>query len=195
MNIRYRSIFNGLASESEQHAQQEFQSLYEQTSARLYISAKNFLKSKELATQAMENVFSEIWLNRKEMGNVDQPESILDRMLKKHTLAVIRKDVDEKIKRFKNIAKWQWLDDSAGEINVYHLPRLIDQLPPTRNEILRLAMLEGVDSNLIAERLDLSLNAVHHHLRQGIKELKKSSRNIKCETGTSDQFGAAEPKS
>ena len=140
--------------------------------------AFHFLKDKEAAEDIVQDVFVNLWLNRKKISFGESVKSLLYVSTRNMVFNYLRSFKRES-ERYKQFAQEEQEADSSTlnymiqEEALRLLNESIDQLPPRMAEVLRLSM-EGLKQDEIAEQMEVSVANVKRLKALGIEKLKKS---------------------
>lgn len=166
-----------LLAGDERIAQAAFTELFNHFAPKLFSKVKNVLKSQDLAQDVIQEVFTTIWLKRKELTKVNHFEVYLYRMAKNHALNVIAKDLSIERNNGKHLQMLS-LRDPLKEERARQIDELVEKLPSPRKEIFQLAKIEGVRGKEIAERFNMRVETVKQHVCRAIKFLNEHKRDI-----------------
>ena len=175
-----------IAHESDQKAFRIFFDIY---SVRLYQFAFSFLKNKQLAEEAVADVFFKLWLNRVTLNKIENIKAYLF----KATYNTVLNYLDN-ARRQKAVS----LEDIEVELDVNLLcpetelinkelkgkiDQAIESLPPRCKMIYKLAKTEQMKYREISELLDISVNTIDNQLVIAIKKIGEEIRAYLDEPG------------
>jgi RNA polymerase sigma factor (sigma-70 family) len=172
--------FNGTLrrlSGGEEVAQIAFKELHDYLSPNIYVSARKFMKSQVLAEDLVQEVFTAVWEKRKQLTGVLNFEFYLYGMTKRMAYDLTRRSVNAEIIKRKHLEQMKSKEDPFKEILLEEMDEMVKRLPSPRKEIFQLSKVEGVEGKVIAERFNMSVNAVHHHVGRAMKFLSKMKHN------------------
>lgn len=171
-----------LAHELQQGSHLSFASIYRLYAQKAYMLSFKYLGSKELAEDAVQNVFLQLWRIHEDIDDRQPISHLLFKMLKNHLLNVLRDSksnlfiIDQCLDNL-NFTDGVEEDDISQE-QLYILKRAIEQLSPQRRKIF-IMKISGKYSNIeIAEKLHLSVNTIKFQYSQSLKQVKELSRSI-----------------
>lgn len=159
--------------ESEQEALQKlkegdeecFRHIYDQYQRRLYGIAFKYLKSKQMAEDAVHDVFIKLWNHRRELDENGSLKGFLFTSVKNHVLNMIRdrnRDVkkNQKYATLKPVKK----NNTEAKITLENYQRVfeagLEELPKGKRKIFNMKMERDVSNKDIAQELDISVNTV-----------------------------------
>lgn len=154
-----------------------FHAIYKYYSPRVYGKLLKVLKSKELAADILQDLFSIIWQKRAE---IDPEKSFGAYLFKISDNLVI--DAFRKAKRDQQLISHlmsagiealehteEWLFRKENEV---WLNKAIESLPPQRQLVFRLAKLENKSHEEVGRLLNISKATVNNHLVKAIQNLR-----------------------
>ena len=169
-----KDLISGLKKDNHD----SFRALFELYSQPLFQFSVKYLKSAEAAEDVVQEVFTKIWNNRKELKTDTSFKSYL------FTIALnsIRKQFN-KLSRL-NQAKHDILFDVSQNKPVFDesedyqslldkLNELINQMPEKRKQVFVKKKLEEKSIKEIALELDVTPKTVEYHITEAMKFLKK----------------------
>lgn len=153
-----------------------FRQLFDTYQQRLYTYVYKVTRSRELADDAVQEIFLKIWSMRQKLPEIENMQAYLRRMAHNQALkgfqAVAREGLVED-----GLARQRSAHGSADdgllskEIQLY-INRLIDQLTPSQRRVFLLSREEGLRQQEIAERLGLNLVTVKRHMVDALKAIR-----------------------
>lgn len=154
-----------------------FHAIYIYYSPRIYGKLVKVLKSKELASDILQDLFSIIWQKREE---IDPGKSfsaflfkisdnlVIDLFRKaKRNQQLINKLVTASTEHWENLEEWLLQKE-----NKIWLEKAIESLPPQRQLVFRLCKLENKSHEEVSRLLNISRATVNNHLVKAIQNLK-----------------------
>lgn len=154
-----------------------FRQVFDLYKAPFHSAAYKMTRSVELAEDIVQEVFITLWNKRKHIGNLENPEGYLFKILHNCILAQFRKMAVERRLRAhlalendddNNPVEALLLDKENREI----LENVISQMPAQQQLVYRLAKQEGLSREEIASRLGLSPNTVRNHLSAAVEFIR-----------------------
>jgi RNA polymerase sigma-70 factor (ECF subfamily) len=150
---------------------------------RLYAFSKSFLKVEDDINDILQDVFVKIWLNRKNINNVETFNAYIFTTTKNAIVSYFREKI--KFYDFENRVKKSVInefDSFSDEVEYEEMKeradRIIDQLPEKRKEIFKLCREEGLSYKEIAGKLGISVKTVEDHMLHANRFLRKQFKKI-----------------
>lgn len=149
--------------------------------------AFKYLGSKELAEDAVQNLFLKIWNIREEIDETRPFNYFLFTILRNNLLNVLRdskKDcfvLDDCLEVLNVIDNADAEIDSLEQEKIVVLKKAIEMLSPQRKKILTMKISGKYSNQEIAEKLNLSVNTIKFQYTQALKQIKTYSRNYSIE--------------
>lgn len=174
---------NVFATQIKNGNQLAFAAIYDKYHKQMCSIAFRYLKSREMAEDAVQHVFVKFWLDRHNINDKLNIRSFMFTSLKNHTLNVIRDHKRAIAKNYEilmesNINQWnESNEDELLEMNTL-IEKAIESLSPQRKQIFTLKITEGLSNPDIANKLSISINTVkvqYYHILKEIKEFAKSN--------------------
>ncbi|MEZ5104093.1 MAG: RNA polymerase sigma-70 factor [Draconibacterium sp.] len=153
--------------------------LYEKYSARLYHFAFGYLKSEPDALDIVQEVFVNLWNNRKNLKKDSNLDAYLFTIARNTIISVFRKKLSEKayLEDLRNKVVGNSID-TESKVNynllVEKIQQLIEQLPPQRKRIYIMCKEKGYTNQSVADELNISLKTVEDHMTKARKFLKEN---------------------
>lgn len=163
----YQDVVNG--------NQPAFKKLYNRFWNKLYIFSFNILRNQEICEDIVQEIFVELWDNRKEK-KIENVQAYLFKAVKFKTLNVIRNTAIS--------AKHLGLKGSdqprnTTEENLHYnelkqtIDAKIDLLPAKCKEVFIMSRYEQLSNKEIAERLDISVQTVKNQITKALSILRE----------------------
>ena len=161
---------------------QAYQKLFEKYAPRIYNFSLSYLRNENDAEELVQDVFLKIWEKR---ATLDASQNLKAFIFKIAVNTIYdftrRKNIEL---AFEDYAR---LNYTANENYTWHmvifiemkqnLDYLISQLPEQQQRIFQLCKQEGLSSDEIAQKLNLSKRTVENHLYRALTFLKKHFKN------------------
>jgi len=158
-----------------------FQELFERYAPRIYQFSLSYLKNKADAEELVQDIFLKIWEKREMLDVSKNIKSFIFKVAVNTIYDFIRhKNIEN---AFNDFARANFETDSN---NTWHtvifdemtanLKELVAKLPEQQQKIFQLSKEEGLASEEIAEKLNLSKRTVENHLYRAVSFLKENFR-------------------
>lgn len=160
----------------KQGSEEAFQSLYDLYARRLYAFCLEYTKSREDTEEIVQDAFVWLWRNRSSIRQETTIKNLLFLRVKHFLINAWRARLNEPV--FEDYVGYINMpsSDTADKVEYDEfrdeVVRIIESLPRTQSQVLRLSRLEGLRNKEIAEALHLSEQTVKNALSQGLKLLK-----------------------
>lgn len=154
-----------------------FARAYEQYHRHIYFFALRYLKSRELAGEAVHDVFLKVWETRRRLNPQLSFKAYLLTICKNHILNILKRANREtaiKAEILRDaVARHEETESSIHYQDYYQFAlRAIEQLPPQRRLVFRMCKLEGKSQDEVADALGISKGTVRDHLFKGSRQVK-----------------------
>tara|TARA_R110002124_G_scaffold191438_7_gene358838 strand:+ start:643 stop:1230 length:588 start_codon:yes stop_codon:yes gene_type:complete len=155
-----------------------FRSIYDRYWNMVYTTSLKFLYSNTTAEDIVQDIFSKVWIHRKDLENVQNLEAYLKVITKNHLYSEFRKWAVEERRRdlFLNQSNFTTSDADYLILNQEYAEMLHDavaELPDRQREIFLLSRTEGFSHEKIAEMLNLSQGTVKNHMVRALHNIKQ----------------------
>ncbi len=145
-------------------------------SNKLLRFAIQFLKDKEQAKDAVQDIFLKLWQKREELEKVENVEAFAMRMVRNRCLDIIRSNrtvlVEDNKIRYLNEEK----TDTDREMDLSETARLvrhvIGKLPEVQKQVMWLRDIEQFDYDEIAKITDIEINTLRVNLSRARKKVR-----------------------
>lgn len=158
---------------------QSFRELYDFYHARMFHFALKYLRSNNLAEEAVQDIFLKIWEKREELPRIDDFSSWVFQLTKNHLLNILKRAINEnRIKE--EISRTLNPPDSFGEDSFIEkeaidmLYEVVATLPAQRKEIFKLCRFEQKSYDEVALIMGISKSTVNDHMVKAMKHLKNN---------------------
>lgn len=151
---------------------------------KVYGYIKTIVKTNEVAEEIMLDVFLKVWIKRAALPQVQNMDGFLFIICKRKALDFLKAAAKDKVLQQKiavEIAAVQTIDANnvtAAWENKDWLANTLKELSPQRKIIFTLSHIEGYSYDEIAQALSISRNTVKNTITQGLKSLRKASRQV-----------------
>lgn len=165
----------GLLAEGNEFA---FTLLFDHYRNGIYTVAVNLLKSRQLAEEIVQEVFLKVWSKREDLIYIENFEGYLftiARNLVFDFLKDIAKETTRKKDFVANVESAIAADQSLIEEQYNQLlQEALKQLPPQQKQIFRMARVEGLSHQAIAEQLNISRLTVKTHMAKALQTIRQN---------------------
>lgn len=167
-----------------------FRKIYLKYHKELYAVAGKYLRSKELAEDAVHDVFVKLWDNREKLDNSGSLSGFLFTALENHVLNMIntrRRKLKKKAKLSEEKSEEKNATDHVIPFSEYqkYYEEAITKLPKARREVFELRMKEGLTNQEVAEIREISVNTVKSHFYKASKFIREYvSKHAGTDTST-----------
>lgn len=156
---------------------QAFEIIYDRFHRRLYFMAMKYLKSKDLAEDAVQDIFVNLWQNKKNLDPSKSLKKYLFTCLKNHVLNMIRNKKNKLLSGYEMKEEdFPGHDNLMDEINhsdlMAILNRGLSELSERRKKVVELKVLEGLSNTEVSKKLFISINTVKVHYYHGSRFIK-----------------------
>ena len=154
-----------------------FDELYHRYVKKLMAFALTFFSNKELAQDAVQDIFIRIWERRSELDDSKNFKTYLFQSVKFYMFNYARDkkpscSLEEAPEHF--LVKENRVENDLAyqdlELAVF---TLIEKLPKVQQEVFRLNKVDGFTASEIAEKMNLSQRTIEHHIYLASKKVKK----------------------
>jgi RNA polymerase sigma-70 factor (family 1) len=162
-----------------QKDQKAFEQLYRTHYRRLLILAFQYVKSKEMAEEIVNDVLMKIWKEAPRLNIAHSLRPYLSRSVVNRSLNVIRQQnrLTVKLEQYQaGSIKTDESEDQAAvlEDQLLKLEQALEGLPPQCKKILMMSKFEKCKQKEIAERLNVSIKTVKNQLTIGYEKIRKA---------------------
>ncbi len=163
--------------------EQAFTELYHRYFSRFHSFLKKFnSQGKDHSSDILQEAFLRVWLNRDRLGEIQNFEAWLFKVLSTESLTLLRKEAHQKTKvdRLKSLYDTNELSDidQPRFMELYEIKEIVKdtliKMPEKRREIYLLSREHGLTANEIAQQLNISPNTVYNTLTSALKEIRQS---------------------
>jgi len=154
-----------------------FTVIYERYHKLLYVVAYQYLKSRSMAEDAVQQIFFKLWESRELLNIHLNLKNFLFTMLKNHVLNEIRNNTTAIEKNYELAqTSSEYEDELFAKIEradmMKHFYAAIDKLPEQKRQVCLYKLKENLSNKEIAELMDISVPTVKTHYAQAIKMLR-----------------------
>ncbi len=171
-----------LTIQLKQGNQLAFTILYNTYSEQAYRLAFKYLCNKELAEDAVQNLFMKVWAKRATLDESRPLNHFLFTVLKNDLLNILRDSknnifvLDDCLELLERIDGDNQDNDDIDKEQLELIRRAVDQLSPQRKKIFSLKVSGKYTNQEIADKLHLSVNTIKFQYSQSLKQIKEFIR-------------------
>ena len=158
-----------------------FTLLFDHYRGRIFSVAWRFLKSRTLAEEIVQEVFLKIWLRRREMPGILNFEGYLFTMARNQIFDSLKRIAAETTAKRAFTERLQFVEDTDHAVIDKEYDELlreaVDHLPPQQKQIFRMAKIEGLSHQAIAEQLHISRLTVKTHMAKALQTIRHNLRH------------------
>ena len=158
-----------------------FRSFYQFYFERLFAFSMRFLKSRELAEEAISEVFMKVWTNKNKLTEIQNMDTYLYVLVKNHSLNIIKKSLKEQNTHIS-------LDNSHIELAIENftpesayfaeelrdeIDKVIDSLPIACKNAFLLVKEDHLNYGQAAEILDISPFTVKNQVQKAVRKIRE----------------------
>lgn len=160
-----------------------FAAVYRKYHSYLYALAFKYLKSEEMAEDAVQQIFVKLWETSAKIEIEVNLKNYLYTMIKNHILNQFRNNRESVSLNYVNAqTETVKAEDFTEKLEEQELRdflyRGIDNLPPQKREVCRLKLEEKLNNQEIANRMDISIHTVKSHYQESVKILREYFQKI-----------------
>lgn len=154
-----------------------FRVFFETYSRRLFHLAYYYLNSRELAEEAVLDVFTVIWQKREKFSHIKEPEHYLYVSVKNQALHYIRRGYVQEKDSYSLYEVELVPDSDSPEKSLLDeeyrdlVQQAVDSLPPKCREVFRLVLSDRLKNREIAELMGISEKTVNIHIAKAYERI------------------------
>lgn len=167
-----------LTHQLKQGNESAFEQIYHLYKRPLFSFALRFIKDKELAEDALQEVFIKLWNNSHGLDEKLSVKVFLFTCLKNHLLNVIRSEQKRvKYAALASSEKSEITNHTEEEVSYQECKKIVDKginsLSDHKKKIYRLKVIEGYSNQEIADKLGISEHTVRSQVSQSSKYMRE----------------------
>lgn len=154
-----------------------FSIVYKTYAAQTFSLAFKYLLNKELAEDAVQNLFLKLWLKKEEIDETKPINRYLFTMLKNDLLNTLR-DSKKNIYLLEGcLSMVLELEDNSQNENLKQeqmniIQQALEQLSPQRRKVFEMKVSGKYSNQEIADKLNLSINTIKFQYSQSLKQIR-----------------------
>lgn len=150
-----------------------FRIIFERYRDKVFSLSYKLLKRRELAEDAVQDIFTKLWLGKNELCSVDNFSAYLNAVTRNYLLNQLEKMVraEKKLIELNRMAVQHHSPpavNSVQEFN-YALARAMSQLTQQQKKVYYLGKVQGMTYDQIAEHLGISKETVKTHMSEAFR--------------------------
>lgn len=154
-----------------------FRFLFDRYSAHVYSISYKFLKSRPLAEDVVQEVFTKLWIKRNELHQLRDFNAYLNTITRNHLLNQLKKLAHAE--KFLQYQKKQCLPENntvatvieMNELN-HSIAKAMSRLTSQQRKVYYLGKIEGLSYEQIATHLQISKETVKTHMSEALRSIK-----------------------
>lgn len=148
-----------------------FKEIYDQYSGSIYHVAKKYLRSQELASDLVQDVFIAVWQKREQLHEVTHFKAYLYTITKHLAIKYLKKMAKEVLTAQEFSEREASVENNSNQYEEL-LHKVVDQLPPKRKQVFNLIKIEGLSYADVAKQLNISTHTVDTHMKKAIQFIR-----------------------
>ena len=166
-----------LVKSLKEGTQLAFSIVYKTYAAQTFSLAFKYLLNKELAEDAVQNLFLKLWLKKEEIDETKPINRYLFTMLKNDLLNTLR-DSKKNIYLLEDcLSMVLELEDNSQNENLKQeqmniIQQALEQLSPQRRKVFEMKVSGKYSNQEIADKLNLSINTIKFQYSQSLKQIR-----------------------
>jgi len=154
-----------------------FTQIYHRFWPVLYAVAQRYLKDDEMAKDAIQHVFMQLWECKADLALDTNLKNLLFTMTKNHLINVIRHNNMVIQKNYEWAQMYEsndtWLEKMQSEGKLQLLEQCIETLPEQKRRILHYKLQDQLSNQQIADAMGLSIQTVKNQYTTALKMLRE----------------------
>jgi len=162
----------------------EFERIFKEFYPQLCLYALRFVKTKDLSEEIVQNLFCQIWENRKELNIHTSIKAYLYRSTYHNALQVLRKMGSQN--KYKEYIKHHYNENgsSNNKLEEKEINKIVEQtlssLPERCGIIFKMSRFEGLKYQEIAQKLSISIKTVEANMGKALKAFRHNLKDYMC---------------
>ncbi|WP_285010617.1 RNA polymerase sigma factor [Pedobacter faecalis] len=166
-----------LLAQIAQGDQRAFAALFKHYHRFLYSFSLRITSSEESANEVVQDVFLKIWLNRERLAEVQSFGAYLNRMVRNHSLNVVRKELQVARTTGEFGRSFDERDDSTTlQLEYNEVSNLLNDaiagLSPQQRQVYQLCHQQGLKYVEAAEKMNISPQTVNAYMKDALKKIR-----------------------
>jgi len=162
----------------------EFERIFKEYYPQLCLYALRFVKTKDLSEEIVQNLFCQIWENRKDLNIHTSIKAYLYRSTYHNALQVLRKIGSQN--KYKEYIKHHFNENdfSTNKLEEKEINKIVHQtlssLPQRCGTIFKMSRFEGLKYQEIANKLSISIKTVEANMGKALKAFRHNLKDYMC---------------
>jgi RNA polymerase sigma-70 factor (ECF subfamily) len=162
--------------------QKAFREIYDRYHVQMFYIAKKYVKSSDLAEDAVQDIFVKLWEKRDRINDSKSIKGFLFTMLRNHVLNMIRDRKDEIVSMSgieeKKLPRQNLTEDDLI-YKEYHdiVKEGLKELSDRKREVFELRTLQGHSNSEVANLLNINIRTVKTHFYNSSKFMREYLKN------------------
>ncbi len=162
----------------------EFERIFKEYYPQLCLYALRFVKTKDLSEEIVQNLFCQIWENRKDLNIHTSLKAYLYRSTYHNALQVLRKIGSQN--KYKEYIKHHFNENdfSTNKLEEKEINKIVHQtlssLPQRCGTIFKMSRFEGLKYQEIANKLSISIKTVEANMGKALKAFRHNLKDYMC---------------
>ena len=162
----------------------EFEKVFKEFYPHLCLYALRFVKTKDLSEEIVQNLFCQIWENRKDLNIHTSIKAYLYRSTYHNALQVLRKKgsqnkYEEYVKHHHN--EYESTSNTLEEKEINKIvQQTLSTLPQRCGIIFKMSRFEGLKYQEIAKKLSISVKTVEANMGKALKAFRHNLKDYMC---------------
>ena len=159
--------------------------LYDAYVDKLFLAASALTDNREMAKDALQEVFIELWNYRETIGDIQYPQSYLVKVLRSILLKKLKKEngkkyypVEESLRCMDSNREESFISADADREMTEKLSHAMSRLTTRQKLILQLHFYEGLSYEQIADQLSMNYQSVNNLAFRTIRHLRSIMLSI-----------------
>lgn len=168
----------GLLAKIAEGDQRAFTTIFDHYQKYVFGFGLKLTYSEELAEEIVQDIFLKLWYGRDQLGTIENFGAYLNRLVRNHAFNLLRQ-VASHAKANKRIGETlSELDNSTQHnLDFRETARLLEEavelLSPQQKKVYNLCRQEGLKYEEAAQRLNLSPETVHYHMKLALNAIRE----------------------
>lgn len=163
-----------------------FREIYYRYHKKLYFTALQYLRHREMAEDAVQDIYIKLWLNKNTLNPALSLKAFMATCLKNHVLNMIRSNKKKIANTFElTEADHPITNCTADDIQMNEYRKImnegVNRMPDQKKRVFELKVFQGESNSEVATRLGISINTVkvhYYHSRQFMKAYLKEEAGL-----------------